>query len=69
MRTKTAIISIPDLTSEALPKLDEVLRGVEGVESVDFSLERKVAVLEFDPTQSNVDGLLRAVLKTGYRVS
>ncbi len=69
MRTKTAIISIPDLTSEALPKLDEVLRGVAGVESVDFSLERKVAVIEFDPTQSNVDGLLRAVLKAGYRVS
>ncbi len=69
MRTKTAIISIPDLTSEALPKLDEVLRDVEGVESVDFSLERKVAVIEFDPTQSNVDGLLRAVLKAGYRVS
>jgi len=69
MRTKTAIISIPDLTSEALPKLDEVLRGVAGVESVDFSLERKVAVLEFDPTQSNVDGLLRAILKAGYRVS
>ncbi len=69
MRTKTAIISIPDLTSEALPKLDEVLRDVEGVESVDFSLERKVAVIDFDPTQSNVDGLLRAVLKAGYRVS
>ncbi len=69
MRTKTAIISIPDLTSEALPKLDEVLRGVAGVESVDFSLERKVAVIDFDPTQSNVDGLLRAVLKAGYRVS
>ncbi len=69
MRTKTAIISIPDLTSEALPKKDEVMRGVAGVESVDFSLERKVAVLEFDPTQSNVDGLLRAVLKAGYRVS
>ena len=69
MRTKTAIISIPDLTSEALPKLDEVLRGVAGVESVDFSLERKVAVLEFDPTQSNIDGLLRAILKAGYRVS
>ncbi|MCZ6450916.1 MAG: heavy-metal-associated domain-containing protein [Deltaproteobacteria bacterium] len=69
MRTKTAIISIPDLTFEAIPKLDEVLRGVAGVESVDFSLERKVAVLEFDPTQSNIDGLLRAILKAGYRVS
>ena len=69
MRTKTAIISIPDLTSEAIPKLDEVLRGVAGVESVDFSLERKVAVLEFDPTQSNINGLLRAILKAGYRVS
>lgn len=68
MRTKTAIISIQDLTSEALPKLSEVLRGVTGVESVDFSLERNVAVVEFDPTQSNVDHLLLAVLKAGYKV-
>ncbi len=69
MKTKTAIISIEDLTSEAIPKLSDALNAVSGVESVDFSLERKVAVVEFDPKKSNVDGLLRAILKTGYKVS
>ncbi len=69
MKTKTAIISIEDLTSEAIPKLSDALKSVPGVESVDFSLERKVAVVEFDPIQSNVDGLMRAILKTGYKVS
>ncbi|MFQ5849459.1 MAG: heavy-metal-associated domain-containing protein [Candidatus Binatia bacterium] len=68
MRTKTAIISVEDLTSEAIPNLSEVLKGVSGVESVDFSLERKVAVVEFDPLQSNVDNLMRAVLQAGYKV-
>jgi hypothetical protein len=31
-------------------------------------LERKVAVIEFDPTQSHIDDFLRAVLKAGYKV-
>ena len=68
MRTKTAIISITELTSEAIPTLREVLKAVPGVESVDFSLERSVAAVEFDPKKSNVDDLLRAVLKAGYKV-
>jgi copper chaperone CopZ len=69
MKTKTAIISIEDLTSEAIPILSNALKDISGVESVDFSLDRKVAVVEFDPIQSNVDSLLRAVLKAGYKVS
>jgi hypothetical protein len=68
MRNKTAIISIQDLTSEAIPSLREILKAVPGVESVDFSVERSVAVIEFDPQRSGVDALLRAVLKAGYRV-
>ena len=59
METKTAIISIDDLKSDDLP----------GVQSLDFSLERKVAVIDFDPKQSNLDDFLRAVLKAGFRVS
>ncbi len=69
MKTKTAIISIDDLDSESAPKLTALLKGVAGVETVDFSLERKVAVVEFDPEQTQVDDLLRAVLKEGYHVS
>ncbi len=68
MRTTTAVISIQDLTSEAFPTLTEALKAVAGVQSVDFSLERSVAVVEFDLQQSKVDDLLRAVLKAGYKV-
>ena len=69
VNTKTAIISIVDLNSEAIGTLGNLLKAIPGVESVDFSIERKVAVAEFDPTQTHVDELLRAVLKAGFRVS
>ncbi len=68
MRTKTAILSIEDLKSEDLPALRQALAAVPGVASVDFSLERSVTVLEFDPSQSHIDDFLRAVLKAGFKV-
>ena len=68
MKTKTAIISIADLDSGSAPKLSALLKGILGVETVDFSLERKVVVVEFDPEQTKLDDLLRAVLKEGYHV-
>ncbi len=67
MRTTTAVISIQDLTSEALPALTEALKAVPGVQSVDFSVERSVAVVEFDLRQCKIDDLLRAVLRAGYK--
>ncbi len=69
MKTCTAVISIQDLKAEAIPILRQALKDVPGVQSVDFSLERSVAVVEFDLKQSNVDTLLRAVLKAGYKLS
>lgn len=69
MKTSTAIISIQELTSEALPTLSQALKSVPGVQSVDFSLERSVAVVEFDVQQAKLDDLLRAVLKAGYRLT
>jgi len=68
MKTSTAIISIQNLTSDAFPELTQALKAVPGVQSVNFSLERGVAVVEFDVNQSKVDDLLRAVLKAGYKV-
>jgi copper chaperone CopZ len=68
MRTKTAIISIGDLASEDLPKLKQTFQSIPGVENVDFSLERSVAVLEFDPSRSHIDDFLRAALKAGFKV-
>lgn len=68
MRTKTAIISIEKLTSDDLPVLRQALEAVPGVDAVDFSVERSVAVLDFDPTQSHIDDFLRAILKAGFTV-
>ena len=68
MATKTAIISIENLKSEDLAKLGEALQALPGVASVDFNIERSVAVLDFDPSQSHIDDFLRAVLKAGFKV-
>ena len=68
METKTAIISIDDLKSNDLPALRQALGSLPGVQSLDFSLERKVAVIDFDPKQSHLDDFLRAVLKAGFKV-
>jgi copper chaperone CopZ len=68
MPTKTAIISVDSLKSEDLPILRQALQSVPGVDRVDFSVERSVAVIDFDPTQSHIDDFLRAVLKVGFKV-
>lgn len=68
MGTKTAILSIADLKSEDLPKLREAFRALPGVRKIDFSLERSVAVLDFDPSESHIDDFLRAALKAGFQV-
>jgi hypothetical protein len=69
MRTKTAILSIVNLKAEDLPVLREAFQTIPGVEKIDFSLERSVAVLDFDPDQSHIDDFLRAVLKAGFQVA
>jgi hypothetical protein len=69
METKTAIISIDDLKSDDLPALRQALEILPGVQSLEFSLERKVAVIDFDPKQSHLDDFLRAVLKAGFKLS
>lgn len=68
MRTKTAIISIGNLKSDDLPVLRQVLEALSGVATVDFNIERSVAVLDFDPDQSHVDDFLRAILAAGFKV-
>jgi len=69
METKTAIISIDNIKSDDLPVLRQAFDALPGVEKIDFSLERSVAVIEFDPQQSHLDDFLRAVLKAGFKVS
>ena len=68
MNTKTAIISIEDLTDAAVTELTEAFNIASGVTEVDFSVERKVAVIEFDPEVTSVDALMRVALGKGYKV-
>ena len=68
MRTKTAILSIANLKAEDTPRLRVAFETLPGVTKIDFSLERSVAVLEFDPSQAHIDDFLRAVLKAGFKV-
>ncbi|HZH83226.1 MAG TPA: heavy metal-associated domain-containing protein [Phototrophicaceae bacterium] len=68
MSTKTAILSIANLKAEDLAPLRQAFSALPGVEKIDFSVERSVAVLEFDPTQSHIDDFLRAALKAGFQV-
>ena len=68
MRTKTAILSIADLKDRRSARVREAFQAVPGVDKIDFSIERSVAVLEFDPSQSHIDDFLRAALKAGFKV-
>jgi copper chaperone CopZ len=68
MSTKTAILSIANLKAEDLARLRQTFSALPGVKKIDFSVERSVAVLEFDPTQSHIDDFLRAALKAGFQV-
>ena len=68
MPSKTAILSIANLKADDLPVLREAFNALPGVEKIDFSIERSVAVIDFDPGQSHIDDFLRAVLKAGFQV-
>jgi copper chaperone CopZ len=68
MPTKTAILSIANLKADNLPMLRAAFNALPGVERIDFSVERSVAVIDFDPSQSHIDDFLRAVLKAGFQV-
>lgn len=68
MSTKTAILSIANLKADDLPKLRLAFQALPGVAKIDFSIERSVAVLDFDPSQSHIDDFLRAALKAGFQV-
>jgi hypothetical protein len=68
MPTKTAILSIANLKTDDLAALRTAFHALPGVERIDFSIERSVAVLDFDPSQSHIDDFLRAALKAGFQV-
>lgn len=68
MKTKTAILSIENLTVEGTSDLSPMLKALLGVAEVEFSVERQVAVIEFDPASITVEDLIRSVLLKGYKV-
>ena len=68
MPSKTAILSIANLKKDDFAALRAAFNALPGVEKIDFSVERSVAVIDFDPSQSHIDDFLRAALKAGFQV-
>jgi copper chaperone CopZ len=68
MSTKTAILSIANLKADDFAPLRQAFSALPGVQKIEFSVERSVAVLEFDPSQTHIDDFLRAALKAGFQV-
>lgn len=68
MKPKTAILSIEKLTAAGIADLSTTLQALSGVAEVEFSVERQVAVIEFDPDSITIEDLIRSVLLKGYKV-
>jgi copper chaperone CopZ len=64
-----AIVSVEDLSAEALPVLTAALQSIAGVQKIDFNLERSVVVIEFDSDRASLEELQRAILRTGFKLA
>jgi len=49
--------------------VSKVLNALEGVAKADVSLDKKCAVVDYDPAKLDVDRLKRSVEDAGYEVT
>ena len=64
---KSVTLSIPKMYCIACElSVKKALKKVPGVESVDVSLEKKTAVVRFDPTKAETGDLIHATTQAGF---
>lgn len=64
---KTVVLSVPGMTCSACPiTVKKALEKVSGVEKVTVTYEPKQAVVTFDDTKTNAEGLTQATKQAGY---
>lgn len=65
--TQTVNLSVPGMTCAACPfTVKQALKKVPGVSKADVSYEKKLAVVSFDDTKTNVQALIKATADAGY---
>lgn len=66
-KEQTVTLSVPGMTCASCPFIVKAaISALDGVESVDTSLETKTAVVVFDDAVTNVDALTAATYSAGY---
>lgn len=67
--TKTETVAISVATAQCdqcVSTITDALKAVDGVESTEIDLEKKVATVHFVPTKANLSTLESAIVNAGY---
>ncbi|MBI2959491.1 MAG: heavy-metal-associated domain-containing protein [Betaproteobacteria bacterium] len=67
---QTVTLGISGMTcGGCVRSVTRVLDGLEGVAKSDVSLEKRCAVVDYDPGKLGVEQLKRAIVEAGYEVA
>jgi len=67
---QTTTLNISGMTcGGCVSSVSRVLKALDGVAKADVSLEKKNAVVEFDPGKVQVEQLKRSVVEAGFEIA
>lgn len=67
---QTTTLNISGMTcGGCVSSVSKVLKALDGVAKAEVSLERKNAVVEFDPSKVQVEQLKRSVVEAGFEIA
>ncbi len=67
---KTVTLKVRNMTCSVCPiTVRKALEKVQGAESVKVDLDKKTAIVTFDPDKANADALVKATAEAGYPAS
>jgi copper chaperone len=66
---ETVTLGISGMTcGGCVNSVTNVLKALDGVAKADVSLEKRSAVIEYDPSKVGVEQLMRSVMEAGYEI-
>jgi len=67
---QTTTLNISGMTCNGcVSSVSRVLNALDGVAKADVSLDKKCAVVDYDPAKLGVDQLKRTIVDAGYEVT
>ncbi|HED13032.1 MAG TPA: mercury resistance system periplasmic binding protein MerP [Gammaproteobacteria bacterium] len=64
---KTVTLAVKNMYCASCPYIvKKSLMGISGVDKVDVSFEKKIAIVSFEDTKTNVEALTKATTNAGY---